>query len=275
MAIDPRSLAAEMPGLLRYGWTLTRDRERAEDLVQATLVRALERRGSFRGEAALGTWLRRILHNIAVDEGRRSREDAAGDLRMAADEDAQGVAIDALWANHSYTVDAAAVLERAEVRQELQDGLTRLPVIYRSAVVLHDVEGLTAADIAAVHGIGLPAAKQRLRRGRMMLVSALADGPRRRQELKGVPMKCWDARLLISDYLDGALPPTSTGTLERHLRTCPTCPPLYAAVVGVRAGMGDTRDPNSVVPADVARKVFASLKSRPDSVVDEQVSGDT
>jgi hypothetical protein len=49
-----------------------------------------------------------------------------------------------------------------------------VPVIYRTAVVLHDAEGMTVATIADVQGIRLPAAKQRLRRGRMTLVSALA-----------------------------------------------------------------------------------------------------
>jgi len=63
-------------------------------------------------------------------------------------------------------VDAATVLERAETRQELEDALVRLPVIYRTVVVLHDAEGMTVAQIADVQNVGLPAAKQRLRRGR-------------------------------------------------------------------------------------------------------------
>ena len=81
---------------------------------------------------------------------------------------------------------------RAESREELRDALVRLPVIYRSAVVLHDVEGLTVAKIADVQGIGLPAAKQRLRRGRMMMVTTLAVGRERRQALAGVPLRCWE-----------------------------------------------------------------------------------
>lgn len=43
MAVDPSTLVDEMPGLLRYAHTRTRDPHRAEDLVQETLVRALER----------------------------------------------------------------------------------------------------------------------------------------------------------------------------------------------------------------------------------------
>lgn len=254
MAVDPAALADAAPGLLRYARTLTRDPHRAEDLVQETLARALERGASFRGDAAVGTWLRRILHNLAVDEGRRRREVAAGDL-LGEPGDDDGVAVDATWADDAYTVDAATVVERAETRAELEDALARLPVIYRAAVVLHDGEGLTSSEVAEVHGIGLPAAKQRLRRGRMMLVSALAAGAERREALQGVPLRCWDVRAKVSDYLDDDLDPSQRRVLERHLEACPTCPPLYAGLVGARAGMGSLRDPDTVVPARLAERI--------------------
>lgn len=259
MAVDPSTLADQVPGLLRYARTLTTDAHRAEDLVQETLVRAIERRDSFRGDAAVGTWLRRILHNLAVDEGRRRREVAVGDLLAASDDDAEGLGVDATWAEDAYTVDAAVVVERAETRAELEDALARLPVIYRAAVVLHDAEGLTSAEVAQVHDIGLPAAKQRLRRGRMMLVSALASGAERRAALRGVPLRCWDARAQVSDYLDGELESAERTVLERHLEGCPTCPPLYAGLVGTRAAMGALRDPDTVVPPTLADRITALL----------------
>ena len=156
--------------MLRYARSITSDPRRAEDLVQDTLVRALERSGLFRGESSLATWLHRILHNLAVDHARRRRE-VPTDLS----EESDAERVDALWSDDSYTVDSAVVLERAETAERLQDALLRLPLIYRSAVVLHDEEGLTMSDVARIQDIGLPAAKQRLRRGRMMLVSELAQ----------------------------------------------------------------------------------------------------
>jgi RNA polymerase sigma-70 factor (ECF subfamily) len=245
-----RRLPAEVPGLLRFARSLSRDPQRAEDLVSETVVRALERAGTFRDESSLATWLHRILHNLAVDQVRRTREVPVEDL---ADE------VEARWHDDAYSVDAAEVVARAETRAELEDALIRLPVIYRAAVVLHDAEGLTVADIADLTGVGLPAAKQRLRRGRMMLVSALAAGAERRAVLDGVPLACWDARQHVGDYLDGALDAATSGLLERHLAGCPTCPPLYASLVGVtqalgRAG-GTMRDPDSVIPDAVARQI--------------------
>jgi RNA polymerase sigma-70 factor (ECF subfamily) len=246
-ASDVRSrLAAEVPGLLRYARTITADSQLAEDLVQETLLRALQRADSFRGEASLATWLHRILHNLAVDLFRADREDATEDIEREVEEK---------WRDDSYTVDAATVVERAETREELADALVHLPVIYRTAVVLHDSEAMTVAEIADVQGVGLPAAKARLRRGRMMLVDALAQGRERRAALAGVPLRCWDARSKVSDYLDDELPAPDRVLVERHLETCPTCPPLYAGLVGTRAALGALRDADTVVPSSLADRI--------------------
>ena len=210
------------------------------------MLRALQRAGSFRAEASLATWLHRILHNLAVDRFRADREDATEDIEREVEEK---------WRDDSYTVDAATVVGRAETREELEDALVRLPVIYRSAVVLHDAEGITVAEIGHIQGIGLPAAKQRLRRGRMMMVDALAQGRERRAALRGVPLRCWEARGKVSDYMDDDLPAPDRALVERHLETCPTCPPLYAALVGTRAAMGALRDADTVVPIPLADRI--------------------
>jgi RNA polymerase sigma-70 factor (ECF subfamily) len=223
-------LGAEVPGLLRYARTLARDAGQAEDLVQDTLARALERSDSFRGESALATWLHRILHNLAVDESRKRRIDPM-EVSDGAVKNSE-----MLWHDESYTVDSALVSERAETRRCLRDALLTLPAIYRSAVVLHDAEGWTMAEIAVLHGIGLPAAKQRLRRGRMMLVSTLGEPPQARGG-EGSALGCWEARSRVSDYMDDELPAAERAKLERHLEGCPTCPPLYAGLVAVRAAM--------------------------------------
>lgn len=256
--MDRVSLADELPehipGLLRFTRSLVRDPQRAEDLTQATLVRALERAESFRGESGLATWLHRIAHNLAVDQARRDREVPVDDL---ADE------VEARWRDDAYTVDAADVVSRAETRAELDDALIRLPVSYRAAVVLHDADGLTVSEIADIAQISVPAAKQRLRRGRMMLVSALARGSERREALAGVPLRCWDARSQVSDYIDGLLAPHEAARVEGHLERCPTCPPLYASLVGATDALartrGTLRDPNEVVPPQQAERIVDRL----------------
>lgn len=241
-------LAQAVLGLYPLARRLTGDEHRAADLVQDTWERAAARRHQLDSVGSLQGWLRRILHNLAVDQGRRTgRELPTDELDPAV--------VDAAWRDDAYTVDADAVLLRAQTLDELEDALVRLPWIYRVAVVAHDVEGMTVREIAAMCEIGLPAAKQRLRRGRMMLVSALAEGAERRARLDGVPLRCWDARQRVSDFVDGDLDAATATQVEAHLATCPTCPPLVAALVGVQSELDGRRDPDTVIPPEVARRL--------------------
>ena len=237
------AIVADLDGLYRFALLLTRDDQAAQDVVQETAARALAATDGFRGEASARTWLHRIAHHVVIDAARRSS-------RVVPTAE-----VEALWRDDAYTVDTLEVVERAADRAELEDAPVRLPEAQRTAVVLHDVEGWTVAQIAAATGIGLPAAKQRLRRGRMALVTALAAGPERRRQMEGTPMRCWDARRLVSDYLDGDLPDAEVSQVEAHLERCPTCPPLYAALVGLHAEMGRLRDPDTVVPDPLARRI--------------------
>ena len=242
-------LAEEHADLYRFALSLTRDPDLAGDLVQDTIVRAIEKADQYRGSAHLGAWLRRILHNLAVDRGRRAAKE------ILVEE------VEEQWRDDDYTVDPAVVAERTASREELEDALVRIPFIYRTALILHDVEGWTSSQIADVQGIGLSAAKQRLRRGRMALVSALAEGQKRRKQLEGVPMRCWDARQHVSEYLDGVLDERTAHLVEAHLEMCPTCPPLYASLVEAHTQLSSLRDPDSVVPPEVVQRIQTVLEA--------------
>ena len=248
MGITHDELTAAVPGLLRYARALTRDPVAAEDLVQDTVVRALERADTFRGDASPQTWLHRILHHRFVDLVRAARTDPT-------DDDVLAERVERDWQDDSYTVDAETVILRAETAEELRDAIIHLPAAYRSAVVLHDVQGLTGAAVAEIQEVSVAAAKQRISRGRAMLVTHLAQGTERRAALDGVPLRCWDARSRVSDYLDDELPTGDRHALETHLASCPTCPALYAGLVGVRAALGALRDPDTVVPPAIAERL--------------------
>ena len=68
-------------------------------------------------------------------------------------------------------------------------------------------------------------------------------------------MRCWDAREQVSDYLDGALDEEARQRLEAHIGECPTCPSLYAALIGCRDALGDLRDADDVVPPHLATRI--------------------
>jgi RNA polymerase sigma-70 factor, ECF subfamily len=238
-------LAIEAPWLVRLATRLTRDPCEAEDLVQETVTAAWRRRGQLRDPAALRGWLRRSLVNRVIDRARRHPVELLDFASVEAD-----------WRDDDFTVDPEQVLERAELRDELEDALVRLPVIYRIPVVLHDALGWTGGEVADTMHIGLPAAKQRIRRGRMMLVHALASDDARRRASLAQPMRCWRARRLVSAYLDEELRSKEKHAVEEHLAGCPTCPPLYASLVGIRAAMGGLRDPDTVVEQQVAERIM-------------------
>jgi len=240
-------LTDELPRLVRLATRLLADADVAEDCAQETIVGAWRRRDQLRDPDALPAWLRRSLVNRIVDRSRRRHDELDIDV------------VEADWRDDSYTVMPERVLERAELRDELEDGLARLPVAYRLPVVLHDAMGWTGGEIAAAMDIGLPAAKQRLRRGRMMLVSALAEDDGRRRASLAQPMRCWQARRHVSAYLDGELDEATRATVERHLESCPTCPPLYASLVGVRDTLGELRDADTVVEDAIAGRIRARL----------------
>jgi RNA polymerase sigma-70 factor (ECF subfamily) len=240
-------LSDELPRLTRLALRLARDPARVEDLVQEAALRAWAKQHQLREDAPIGPWLNRILVNLTIDRSRTRRDEV-----VLAD-------VEDRWRDDDYTVDPEQVLARAEQREDLEDALARLPVGYRTVVVLHDAAGMTTPAIADALDIGLPAAKQRLRRGRMMLVSALADDDPRRAASLAQPMRCWKARSQISAYLDEELPAEGRRAVEEHLADCPTCPPLYASLVGLQETLGDLRDTDRVVPDAVAARITETL----------------
>ena len=143
--MDTDQVRAELPGtvpaLLRYALLLTGNEHDAADLVQDTMLRALQAADRFDGRSALTTWLRRLMHNLWVDGVRAGREAPSDEIADL---------VEARWRDDAYTVDAGTVVERAETRDDLLDALAHLPTIYRTAVVLHDAEGLTVAEIAEI-----------------------------------------------------------------------------------------------------------------------------
>ena len=128
--MDPVELRAELPAatvaLAPYARMLAGSEHDAADLLQDTVVRALEKAAAFDGRSSLATWLRRIMHNLWVDRIRAGREDPSDDIVEL---------VETRWRDDDYTVDASVVVQRAEERDDLLDALAHMPAIYRTAVV--------------------------------------------------------------------------------------------------------------------------------------------
>jgi len=164
---DPKRM--DVIGLLgplrRYAHSLTRDETQAEDLVQDTLVRAYERRGSFRSGGNLRGWLLSILHNTFIDGRRRHMAEAR---RLE-----QAVAV---------AETAAPPAQESEVRfQQVQAAFLRLPDEQRAALHLVAIEGMSYQEAADALKVPVGTLMSRLGRARATLrgLEAESDVPRR------------------------------------------------------------------------------------------------
>ena len=158
----------------RLAMRITGQAEDAEEVAQDALWTAARKIGTFKGESAFGSWLYRIAANAAYQKLRsrraKSREIALDDVLPVLVEDGRHFEPMADWSER--------VAERAltgELREALERAIDSLPSDYRTALVMHDVEGLSNPDIAATLDISLPAVKSRVHRARLWVRKQLAD----------------------------------------------------------------------------------------------------
>lgn len=148
--------------LYRMAWRWTRNREDAEDLVQDVLIKLVDKVDEMQAIERLRPWLIKVLYRRYVDVFRRR---ARSPIER---HDAQK--LDALAA------DDADAIGQLELRQLLVQALETLDDGQRDVILMHDVEGYTAAEIADVLDISVGTVKSRLHRGRDRLKKILADG---------------------------------------------------------------------------------------------------
>ena len=161
-AADFDALARALEGpVVRYLERHVGDRTQAEDLWQETLIRLHRGWSTFAGRSSLRTWAFSIAHRVAVDHFREPAQkvqrvelDEAGELFDTQPDIGERMVIDEM---------------NACVRQVI-DGL---PVAYRAALILHDLEGLSAEQTAEVCDCTLATAKIRIHRARQRLRQSL------------------------------------------------------------------------------------------------------
>lgn len=158
----------------RLALRITGSNEDAEEAAQDALWTAARKIQMFKGESAFGSWLYRITANAAYQKLRARRAKAAeialDDVLPALDQDGRHFEPMDDWSNR---VDEHAL--QGELRRVLADAIDALPPDYRTALVMHDVEGLSNPDIADALGISLPAVKSRVHRSRLFVRKRLAD----------------------------------------------------------------------------------------------------
>jgi len=139
-----------------------RDSEEAADALQDALVSAFRRADTFRGDAAVTTWLHRIVVNACLDRARRRSVRRAEPLPEDDDQ---------LPPTTTDSVESSA--EDGARRQAVLEALRQLPVEQRAALVLVDMEGYSVAEAADVLDCPPGTVKSRCSRGRARLLPLL------------------------------------------------------------------------------------------------------
>ena len=173
-ATDAELLAAHVAGDAdAFGELFTRHRDRlwavalrtsgspedAADALQEAMIAAFRRAGSFRGDAAVTTWLHRIVVNACLDQHRRRKSRPTTTW------------IESL---HEREYDRDDVANR-ELQIELERALATLPDDQRAAIVLVDVEGYSVDETARILDCAPGTVKSRCSRGRARLAARLLE----------------------------------------------------------------------------------------------------
>ncbi|MDX2344965.1 MAG: RNA polymerase sigma factor SigM [Acidimicrobiia bacterium] len=139
---------------------MMRDREAALDAVQETFVTVFRKADRYEERAAFSTWLYRVAVNTCYDQLRKAKRRRTEPLPEIAD-----------------PVDPRSgdEFEAVELRPEIEKALQRVPVDFRSAVVLVDLQGLALEQAAQILDVPIGTIKSRLFRGRKVLAETLGN----------------------------------------------------------------------------------------------------
>ena len=152
-------IAAELPRVRRYARAFHPSEPDADDLAQEALLRVYRGLRSFRYQSAFSTWLYTVVRSTFLDslKGRAgTRRSLEEPLRPEHGEQEGGERPD-------------EALAGAQDREQVWAALREVPVEFRSALVLFDLEGCSYDEVAAVEGVAVGTVKSRLHRGRAHL----------------------------------------------------------------------------------------------------------
>jgi len=146
----PSLVEQEIPRLRRYARALTRAADRADDLVQDTLVRALTKGHLWQPGTDIRAWLFTMMHNQYVNMVRREIRDSAT------------VDIEQMSSTLAATTDPTVGRQLVE----LDRALARLPDEQREVILLVGLEGMAYENVAQILGVPIGTVRSRLSRGR-------------------------------------------------------------------------------------------------------------
>jgi len=201
----------------RFAMKMCRDPEDAKDVLQETLLTMARGVRDFRGASSLSTWLYTVARSFCIKKRRRSKFAPAEprSLETGAAAETQALADSAEGADE--------LLAGKEVERALEQAIGALEPMYREVLLLRDVEGLTAPEVAEVLGVTTQAVKSRLHRARLSVRERLEPLLGIRTDLPKAPGTCPDVLTMLSQHLEDEISADLCAQMERHLESCGHC----------------------------------------------------
>jgi RNA polymerase sigma-70 factor (ECF subfamily) len=239
------------PRLYRFGLHMCGNEEDAGDVAQDSLISMARSLRDFRGESSLSSWLYTIARSFCIKKRRR------GKFAPAREESLEAPGINAA----QRLADPAPSPEQTTANRELQFALTRaidrLAPAQREVLVLRDVEGLSAPEVAKVLEISVDAVKSRLHRARVAVREALATVLGTAGDERPRDSMCPDVLRLFSQHLEGDIDPNVCATMEAHLTQCVRCRGTCESLKRTLAVCRQLPTPD--VPASIAASIRAAF----------------
>jgi RNA polymerase sigma-70 factor, ECF subfamily len=146
--------------------------EDAEEAMQDAFIKAFRYLSQFRREARFTTWLTRIAVNEALQKRQVRRDLVSLDDSRGVEGQSEERFMPRRF--ESWRADPEKLYGKQELRSLIEGAIRSLPTLYREALILRDVEEMSAEEAAEAIGITVPALKSRLLRARLMMREALA-----------------------------------------------------------------------------------------------------
>ncbi len=211
-----RLLQRHQAKIYRFGMRMCRAEEDAKDVLQETLIAAARTLPEFRGASSLSTWLYTIARSFCIKHRRRSKFAPESMESLDAGEPAK---LAAQLPDPSRGPEEE--LQGRRIESALEEAIGELEPMYREVLVLRDVEGLSAAEVADILGLSVEAVKSRLHRARIAVRERIA--PALSAEPAPAASSCQDVVLAFSRHLEGEIDSDLCAQLEKHLESCPAC----------------------------------------------------
>ena len=244
-------LVRYQPHLYRFGLRMCGNVEDAGDVAQESLISMARSVREFRGDSSVSSWLYTIARRFCIKKRRRSK------FAPTREESLDAPATEAT----QHLADPRPHPEQTASSRELAIALTHaidaLDPSQREVLVLRDVEGVSAPEVAKILGVSVAAVKSRLHRARLTVRGELAPALGRPSIASPRGVLCPDVLTLFSQHLEGEIEPGVCAAMEAHLVQCHHCREACESLKRMLATCRQLPTPD--VPASLAASVKTAI----------------